>query len=68
MPQRGTWWAEDAMTKLRKTGANGYDVVLDERVIGRARNWHGKRPSEANGEAYHGLKSRKEALLFLSAL
>ncbi len=56
------------MTELRKTGANGYDVVLDERVIGRARNWHGKRPSEASGEAYHGLKSRKEALLFLSAL
>ena len=39
------------MTELRKTGANGYDVVLDERVIGRVRNWHGKRPSEASGEA-----------------
>ena len=67
MPQRGTWWAED-VTRLRKTGANEYDVVLDERVIGRVRNWHGKWPSEASGEAYHNLKSRKEALLFLAAL
>ncbi len=56
------------MTELRKTGANEYDVVLDGRVIGSVRNWHGKWPSEASGEAYHNLKSRKEALLFLSAL
>ncbi len=56
------------MPELRKTGANGYGVVLEGRVIGRAWNWHGERSSESNGEAYHGLNGRKEALLFLSAL
>ncbi len=56
------------MPELRKTGANGYSVVLDGRVIGRVWDWHGSWSSEANGEAYHGPNSRKEALLFLPAL
>lgn len=50
------------MTELRKTGANEYDVVADRRVIGRVWNWHGSWSAEAEGETYHNLKSRKEAL------
>jgi hypothetical protein len=56
------------MTELRKTGTNEYDVVADGRVIGRVWDWQGKWSSESDGEAYHGPHSRKEALLFLSAL
>ncbi len=50
------------MVELRKTGANEYDVVADERVIGRVWNWHGSWSAEAGGKAHHGLKSRKEAI------
>jgi hypothetical protein len=48
--------------ELRKTGANEYDVVVDERVIGRVWSWHGSWSAEAGGKAHHGLKSRKEAI------
>ncbi|CAA9385737.1 MAG: hypothetical protein AVDCRST_MAG93-9443 [uncultured Chloroflexia bacterium] len=50
------------MTELRKVGENQYDVVVDERVIGRVWNWHGSWSAEANGQTHHGLKSRKEAI------
>ncbi len=50
------------MVELRKTGANQYDVVVDERVIGRVWSWHGSWSAEAGGMAHHGLKSRKEAI------
>jgi len=48
--------------ELRKTGANEYDVVADERVIGRVWSWHGSWSAEAGGKAHDGLKSRKEAI------
>ncbi len=47
---------------LRKTGANEYEVLIDEQVIGRVWNWHGSWSAEANGHTHHGLKSRKEAI------
>ncbi len=50
------------MAELRKTGANEYDVMADERVIGRVWNWHGSWSAEAYGNAHHGIKSRKEAI------
>ncbi len=50
------------MVELRKTGANEYDVVENEQVIGQVWNWHGSWSAEANGETHHGLKSRKEAI------
>ncbi len=51
------------MAELRKTGANQYEVLVDEQVIGRVWNWHGSGWSaQAAGETYHGLKSRKEAI------
>ena len=49
-------------SELRKTEENQYDVVVDERVIGRVWNWHGSWSAEAKGETYHNLKSRKEAI------
>lgn len=51
-----------SMAELRKTGANEYDVVLYERVIGQVWNWHGSWSAKADGKTYHGLKSRKEAI------
>lgn len=56
------------MPEPRKTGATEYDAVLDGRVIGRVWGWLGEWSSESDGEAYRGPNSRKEALLFLSAL
>jgi len=50
------------VVELRKTGANQYDVVVDERVREQVWNWHGSWSAEANGKTYHGLKSRKEAV------
>ncbi len=50
------------MAGLRKTGANEYDVVVDERVLGRVWNWHGSWSAEANSQTHHGLKSRKGAI------
>ena len=50
------------MVGLRKSGENQYEVLVDERVIGRVWNWHGSWSVEANGQTYHGLKSRKEAI------
>ncbi len=50
------------MVELRKIGANEYDVVAAERVIGRMWNWHGSWSAEANGETHYGLKSRKQAI------
>ena len=51
-----------SIVEIRKTGANQYDVVVDERVIGQVWNWHGSWSAEAKGETHHGLKSRKEAI------
>jgi len=50
------------MTELRKTGANQYDVVSEERVIGQVWNWHGSWSAQVDGKTHHGLKSRKEAI------
>ncbi len=50
------------MAELRRTGANQYDVVAGERVIGRVWSWHGSWSAKVDGKAYHGLKSRKEAM------
>ena len=50
------------MKEIRKTGANEYDVVRDERVIGRVWNWHGSWSAQADGETHHNLKSRKDAI------
>jgi len=50
------------MVELRKTGANEYEVLADEQVIGRVWNWHGSWSAGANGETYHALKSRKESI------
>ena len=50
------------MVELRKTGANQYDVLVDERVIGHVWNWHGSWSAKAYSKTYHGLKSRKEAI------
>ena len=50
------------MTELRKTGANQYDVVVDERVIGQVWNWHGSWSAKAMDKIHHNLKSRKEAI------
>ena len=50
------------MAELRKTGANQYDVVSEERVIGQVWNWHGSWSAQAGGKTHHNLKSRKEAI------
>jgi hypothetical protein len=50
------------MVELRKTGANQYEVLTDKQVIGQVWNWHGSWSAQANGETYHGLKSRKQAI------
>ena len=50
------------MVELRKIGTNQYEVVVDERVIGRVWNWHGSWAAQANGKTYHGHKSRKQAV------
>jgi hypothetical protein len=50
------------MVELRKTGANQYEVLAEEQVIGQVWNWHGSWSAQAAGETYHGLKSRKEAI------
>ena len=50
------------MAELRKTGANQYDVVSEERVIGQVWNWHGSWSAKAGDKTYHNLKSRKEAI------
>ncbi len=47
------------MVDLRKTEANQYDVLSDEKVIGQVWNWHGSWSAKADGKTYHGLKSRK---------
>jgi hypothetical protein len=50
------------MAELQKTGANQYEVLVDEQVIGQVWNWHGTWSAQAGGETYYGLKSRKEAI------
>jgi hypothetical protein len=50
------------MVELRKTGANQYEVVVDEQIIGQVWNWHGSWAAQASGKTYHGLKSRKDAI------
>ncbi len=50
------------MVELRKSGANEYEVLADEQVIGQVWNWHGSWSAKAGGKTYHGLKSRKEAI------
>ncbi len=49
--------------ELRKTSANEYELLVDERVIGQVWNWHGSWSAEADGETHHGLKGRKEAIV-----
>ncbi len=50
------------MADLRKTGANQYDVLVGEKVIGQVWNWHGSWSAMADGKTYHSFKSRKEAI------
>jgi hypothetical protein len=50
------------MVKLRKTGANQYEVLLDEQIIGQVWSWHGSWSAKVDGKTYHGLKSRKVAI------
>ena len=50
------------MAELRKTGESQYEVVVDEKTIGRVWNWHGSWSAQAEGKTYHGLKSRKQAV------
>ena len=51
-----------SMVELRKSGANQYEVLVDEQKIGQVWNRHGSWSATASGETYHGLKSRKEAI------
>ena len=44
-----------------KTGANQYEVLVNEQTIGQLWNWHGSWSAQADGETYDDLKSRKEA-------
>lgn len=50
------------MVDLRKTGANQYEVLVEEQVIGQVWNWHGSWSAQADNKTFHGLKSRKEAI------
>ncbi len=50
------------MVELHKTGANEYEVLVDERVIGQVWNWHGSWAAQARGKTYYGIKSRKNAI------
>ena len=50
------------MAELRKTRANQYDVVVDERVRGQVWNRHGGWSAQGDGKTRHGLKSRKAAI------
>lgn len=50
------------MVELRKTGANQYEVLVDEQVIGQVWNWHGSWSAQVAGKTSHGYKSRKEAI------
>lgn len=50
------------MAELRKTGENQYDVLVDGRTVGQVWNWHGSWSAQAGGDAYHGHKSRKQAV------
>ncbi len=48
--------------ELHKTGANQYEVLVEEQVIGQVWNWHGSWSAQADDKTYHGLKSRKQAI------
>ena len=50
------------MVELRKIGANQYEVLVEEQVIGQVWNWHGSWSAKADNKVHHGLKSRKEAI------
>ena len=50
------------MAELRKTGANQYEVLVDQQVIGQVWSWHGSWSARADNKVHHGLKSRKEAI------
>jgi hypothetical protein len=50
------------MAELRKTGESQYEVLVGKETIGQVWNWHGTWSAQAGGKAYHGLKSRKEAI------
>ncbi len=48
--------------ELRKTGANEYEVLVNEQVVGQVWNWHGSWSARADGKTHHNLKSRKDAI------
>lgn len=50
------------MAELRKTGESEYEVLVGGQTIGQVWNWHGSWSAQAGDEAYHGLKSRKQAV------
>ncbi len=50
------------MAELRKTGESQYEAVVDQKIIGQVRNWHGSWSAQVGGKNFHGLKSRKKAV------
>ena len=50
------------MSELRKTGESRYVVLVDGVTIGQVWNWHGTWSIQADGNTYHGHKSRKQAV------
>ena len=50
------------MAELQKTGESQYDVLVHEQTIGQVWYWHGTWSAQVGEKAYHGLKSRKEAI------
>jgi hypothetical protein len=50
------------MVELRKTGANQYEVLVEEQVIGQVWNWHDSWSAQVDKKTFHGLKSRKVAI------
>ena len=50
------------MVELHKIGESQYEVLVDGQTVGQVWNWHGSWSAQAEGETYHGLKSRKQAV------
>ena len=56
------------MVELRKTGTNQYEVLVDGEAIGQVWNWHGTWSAQADKKTFHGLKSRKKAVVRVERL
>ncbi len=53
------------MVELRKTGANQYEVVVDEQIIGQVWNWHGSWSAQTGDKTYHNHKRRYNRKLWI---